>query len=140
MHSLFSLWVWWLVNILTVNSIVKRLNLYHKVRCVSVCHSFHITVIPSGLLSFPPDYCHSFQKLSFRELQILTSSKSFPYPKGEKNGNQRWPYLRVKYNIFSFSKILVTCKPTKLSPGCSLIIICGNIGRRYTNNCNDAKR
>jgi hypothetical protein len=24
------------------------------------CHSFHITVIPSGLLSFRPYYCHSF--------------------------------------------------------------------------------
>ena len=31
----------------------------------------------------------------FRELQILTSSKSFPYPKGEKNAHQRWPYMRV---------------------------------------------
>ena len=29
------------------------------------CHSFHSTVIPSGLLSFLPDYCHSFQILSF---------------------------------------------------------------------------
>ena len=25
------------------------------------CHSFHITVIPSGLLSFLPYYCHSFR-------------------------------------------------------------------------------
>ena len=25
------------------------------------CHSFHSTVIPSGLLSFLPDYCHSFR-------------------------------------------------------------------------------
>jgi hypothetical protein len=83
------------------------------------CHSFHITVIPSGLLSFLPDYCHSFQIIVipyvlvsflpnivipselFKELQILTSSKSFPYPKGEKNGHQRWPYMRVflKCNI-----------------------------------------
>ena len=62
------------------------------------CYSFRITVIPSGLLSFLPDYCHYFQILSFlsnivipselfRELQILTSSKSFPYPKGKKNGH-----------------------------------------------------
>ena len=77
------------------------------------CHSFQITVIPSRLLSFLPDYCHSFQIIVipsrlvsflpnivipselFRELQILTSSKSFPYPKGEKNGHRRWPYMRV---------------------------------------------
>ena len=77
------------------------------------CHSFHITVIPSELLSFLPYYCHSFQIIVipsvlvsllpnivipsklFRELQILTSSKSFPYPKGKKNGHRRWPYMRV---------------------------------------------
>ena len=27
----------------------------------SLCHSFRISVIPSILLSFLPDYCHSFQ-------------------------------------------------------------------------------
>ena len=77
------------------------------------CHSFHSTVIPSGLLSFLPDYCHSFRIIVipsvlvsflpnivipselFRELHILTSSKSFPYPKGKKNGHRRWPYMRV---------------------------------------------
>ena len=78
------------------------------------CYFFRITVIPSGSLSFIPDYCHSFHigvipsilvsflpnivipsKL-FRELQILTSSKSFPYPKGEKKGHRRWPYMRAK--------------------------------------------
>jgi hypothetical protein len=82
----------------------------------TLCHSFRITVIPSGLLSFLPDYCHSFRIIGipsvlvsffpnivipskfFRELKILTSSKSFPYPKGEKNGYQRWPYLRVIMN------------------------------------------
>ena len=71
------------------------------------CHSFHITVIPSVLLSFLPHYCHSFRIIVipsvlvsffpnivipselFRELHILTSSKSFPYPKGEKNGHRR---------------------------------------------------
>ena len=81
------------------------------------CHSFHSTVIPSGLLSFLPDYCHSF-RISvipsvlvsflpniviplefFRELQMLTSSKSFPYPKGKKNGHQRWPYMQVHDKI-----------------------------------------
>ena len=25
------------------------------------CHSFRITVIPSGFLSFLPDFCHSFR-------------------------------------------------------------------------------
>ena len=83
------------------------------------CHSFHCTLIPSGLLSFLPDYCHSFcislisvipsvlvsflpnvviPSELFRELKILTSSKSFPYPKGEKNGHRRWPYMRVFHN------------------------------------------
>jgi hypothetical protein len=75
----------------------------------TLCHSFRIIDIPSVLLSFLPDYCHSFHitvipsvlvaflpnivipSKSFRELQILTSSKSFPYPKGEKNGHRRWP-------------------------------------------------
>ena len=72
------------------------------------CHSFHSTVIPSGLLSFLPDYCHSF-RISvislelLRELQMLTSSISFPYPKGEKNGHQRWPYMRVVLKILMSS-------------------------------------
>ena len=81
----------------------KSINLYHKSRFLSVCqhccHFFCISVIPS-------EYCHSFRILLFlpnivilselfRELQILTSSKSFPYPKGEKNGHRRWPYMRV---------------------------------------------
>ena len=83
----------------------------------TLCHSFRIIVIPSVLLSFLPDYCHSFRSIVipsvlvsflpnivipselFRELQILTSSKSFPYPKGEKNGHRRWPYMRVYSNI-----------------------------------------
>ena len=86
----------------------------------TLCHSFRISVIPSILLSFLPYYCHSFHitvipsiLLSFlpnivipselfRELQILTSSKCFPYPKGEKNGHQRWPYMRV-YLIIVYS-------------------------------------
>jgi hypothetical protein len=72
----------------------------------TLCHSFRIIVIPSVLLSFLPYFCHSFRiivipsiLLSFllniflpsklyRELQILTSSISFPYPKGEKNGHR----------------------------------------------------
>ena len=53
------------------------------------CHSFRIIVIPSILLSFLPNIV--IPSKLFRELQILTSSKSFPYPKGEKNGHQRWP-------------------------------------------------
>ena len=79
----------------------------------TLCHSFRIIVIPSIVLSFLPDYCHSFRIIvipsvlvsflpnivipseSFRELQIPTSSKSFPHPKGEKNGHRRWPYMRV---------------------------------------------
>ena len=79
----------------------------------TLCHSFRIIVILSVLLSFLPDWCHPFHIIVipsvlvsfllnivipcklFRELQILISSKSFPYPKGEKNGHRRWPYLRV---------------------------------------------
>ena len=85
----------------------------------TLCHSFRISVIPSVILSFLPYYCHSFQIIvipsilvsflpnivipseSFRELQILTSSKRFPYPKGEKNSYRRWPYMRVYINIYS---------------------------------------
>jgi hypothetical protein len=37
-----------------------------------------------------------------RELQILTTSKSFPYPKGEKNGHRRWPYMRVLLILYTF--------------------------------------
>jgi hypothetical protein len=82
----------------------------------TLCHSFRIIVIPSVLLSFLSDYCHSFRIIVipsvlvsflpnfviplelFRELQILTSSKSFPYPKGEKNGHRRLPCMRVCLN------------------------------------------
>ena len=66
------------------------------------CHSFRITVIPSGLLSFLPYQCHSFGILSFlpnhyhfKIFVILNSSGTLPYPKGEKNGHRRWPYMRV---------------------------------------------
>ena len=79
------------------------------------CHSFRITVIPSVLLSFLPDFCHSFrilvipsglvsflpkivipsQLLPFKKCVILNSSSTLPYPKGEKNGHRRWPYMRV---------------------------------------------
>ena len=69
------------------------------------CHSFRIIVIPSRLLSFLPDHCHSFQIIVissvlvslfsnivipsklFGDLQIPTSSKTFPSPKDEKNGH-----------------------------------------------------
>ena len=59
------------------------------------CHSFRIIVIPSILVSFLPNIV--IPSKLFRELQILTSSKSFPYPKGKKNGHQRWPYMRVRF-------------------------------------------
>ena len=57
------------------------------------CHSFRIIVIPSILVSFLPNIVIPSEL--FRELQVLTSSNSFPYPKGEKNGHRRWPYMRV---------------------------------------------
>ena len=65
------------------------------------CHSFCITVIPSGLLSFLPYYCHSFRILSFlpyycHSFRIIVISNIChpeqllysPIPEG-------WPYLRV---------------------------------------------
>ena len=55
------------------------------------CHSFRIIVIPSILVSFLPNIV--IPSKLFRELQILTSSKSFPYPKGKKIGHQRWLYM-----------------------------------------------
>ena len=82
-----------------------------------------IYVIPSVLLSFLPDYCHSFRgfvipsllvsfllntkekynlsalTIELKYLQILTTSKSFPYQKGEKNGHRRWPYMRVYLKV-----------------------------------------
>ena len=96
------------------------------------CHSFRIIVIPSVLLSFFPAYCHSFRIIVipsilvsflpniiipselFRELHILTSSKSFPYPKGEKNGNRRWPYMRVKYNNWTIPNESLTSRLKRL--------------------------
>ena len=76
------------------------------------CHSFRITVIPSVLLSFLPDYCHSFcisvipsKLLPFQIFVILNSFNTLPYPKGEKNGHRRWPYMRVKLNKCTNSTI-----------------------------------
>ena len=96
-----------------------------------LCHSFRITVIPSGLLSFLPDYCHSFQiivipsrlvsflpnivipseLLPFQIFVTLNSSGTLPYPKGEKNGPQRWPYMRVfiKIGLQFFSRFFSCC-------------------------------
>ena len=73
------------------------------------CHSFRIIVIPSVLLSFLPYQCHSFRILSFlpNYLEILISSKSFPYPKGEKNGHRRWPYMRVFFKFNSLVQFAV---------------------------------
>ena len=68
------------------------------------CHSFRITVIPSGFLSFLPYQCHSFRinvipskLLPFQIFSILNISSTLPYPKGEKNGHRRWPYMRVNH-------------------------------------------
>ena len=66
------------------------------------CHSFRIIVIPSILVSFLPNYCHSFRitvipskLLPFQIFVILNSSSTLPYQKGEKNGHRRCPYMRV---------------------------------------------
>ena len=50
-----------------------------------LCHSFRIIVISSGLLSFLPDYCHSFWIIvipseychSFRIIQRITNTSVF---------------------------------------------------------------
>ena len=84
----------------------------------TLCHSFLISVIPSKLLSFLPDYCHFFQILSFllnyfHSFRIIVihselvsvlpnynyTSKSFPYPKGEKIGQRMRPYLYASVHI-----------------------------------------
>jgi hypothetical protein len=86
------------------------------------CHSFHITVIPSIFLSFLPDLCHSFQisvipskVLPFQIFVILNSSNTLPYPKGEKNGHQRWPYMRVNIRLNHSCKKKWGCK-------CSVVV------------------
>merc|ERR1712008_49863 len=86
------------------------------------CHSLRIFVIPSGFLSFLPDLCHSFQicvipsrfvsflsnfvipskLIPFQIFVILNSFNTLPYPKGEKNGHRRWPYMQVNTNNTSF--------------------------------------
>ena len=71
------------------------------------CHSFQISAIPSVLLSILPDFCHSFRIFvipseychSFAIFVILNSSSTLPYPKGEKIGRQRRPYLRAFLNL-----------------------------------------
>ena len=98
---------------LVIGVTFKQKNIFFQKN--TLCHSFLIIVIPSVLLSFLPDYCHSFriivvpsilvsflpkivilsELLLFQIFFILNSSSTLPYPKGEKNGHQRWPYMRV---------------------------------------------
>ena len=93
-------------RIIVIPSILLSFLPYH-------CHSFQIIVISSRLLSFLPDYCHSF-RISFIPSEllpfhvILNSSGTLPYPKGEKNGHQRWPYMRVLYKKASCFYIVWT--------------------------------
>ena len=58
----------------------------------TLCHFFRIIVIPSVILSFLPNYFHSFW-ITVIPSELLTfvipnSSCTLPYPKGEKIG--RW--------------------------------------------------
>ena len=105
------------------NIFFQRNTLCHSLRIIVIpyillsffpdyCHSFRVIVIPSGLLSFLPDYYHSFrisvipsELLTFQIFVILNSSSSLPYPKGEKNGHRRWPYMRIsiKSNLTTFN-------------------------------------
>ena len=39
--------------------------------------------------------CHIQRQVERQNCKYQTSSKSFPYPKGEKNGHRRWPYMQV---------------------------------------------
>ena len=112
----------------------------------TLCHSFRIIVIPSGLPSFLPDFCHSFlifvipsgflsflpnivipsELLPFQIFVILNSSGTLPYPKGEKNGHRRWPYMRVfTNNLATFVvNILVTLDLYKIQTR-------GSVGLRF---------
>jgi hypothetical protein len=63
------------------------------------CHSFQIIVIPSRLVSFLPNIVIPSKLLPFQIFVILNSSSTLPYPKGEKNGHRRWPFMRVFVKI-----------------------------------------
>ena len=70
--------------------------------------------IHSDLLSFHPDYCHSFriivipsEFLPFQIFVILNSSCTLPYPKGEKIGQQSRPYLRVCNSLLDFMLVSI---------------------------------
>ena len=104
-------YLWLPYNLMEVIKLIeKRLepkNIFFQKN--TLCHSFRIIVIPSGLLSFLPDFFQSFHifvipsklvsfLLKFVILNVNTSS-TLPYPKGEKNGHQRWPYMRVDFNF-----------------------------------------
>jgi hypothetical protein len=117
----------------------------------TLCHSFHMIVIPFIVLSFLPGYCHSFRIILipsflvpflpniiivipfefFKELQILTSFKRLTYPKGKKNGYRRWPYMQVLVK-FSFSEKAI--KICKIFLGC-LLSKCSNHKEDCSNFC-----
>ena len=59
------------------------------------CYSFRIIAIPSGLGSFLWNIVIPSKLLPFQIFVIQNSSSTFPYPKGEKNGHWRWPYIQV---------------------------------------------
>ena len=62
-------------------------------------------VIPFLLLSFLPNYCHSYQIIAISNIcHQLNSSYILPYPKGEKMGWQSGPYLRVQVNLLRSEK------------------------------------
>ena len=65
------------------------------------CHSFHITVIPS-------EHCHSFRIITISNICHGHSFGTLPYPKGEKNGHRRWPYMRVVLNKSSICTYSLT--------------------------------
>ena len=63
------------------------------------CHSFQIIVIPSNLVSFLLNIVIPFQLLPFQKIVILNSFSTLPYPKGQKDGHRRWPCMRVKIDL-----------------------------------------
>ena len=75
--------------------------------------------------------------LSFQIFVILNSSGNLPYPKGEKNGHWRWPYMRVylnfKANFFGFltftlcNFLLVDTKIFEKKIETNLFLACENI-------------
>ena len=54
-----------LAVVIKLIGVTFKQKIYIFFQKITLCHSFRISVIPSRLLSFLPDFCHSFRILSF---------------------------------------------------------------------------